>query len=149
MSRQMSMKMMFRKPTLLVLFWAALTAWGVGEVVEEETWYNADGKVVKTVKRTLTGADADRTPDWEPQWVVREKQRGSGSVRRYSSSSRRHGFGYGYQPYWGGYYYASPRYSCSGSRGRSGFTGYYRGGSSSSRWGVRYRSPGLSIRYCR
>ena len=32
-----------------------------GEVVQEETWYNADGKVVKTVKRTMTGADARKT----------------------------------------------------------------------------------------
>ena len=36
---------------------AAVTM-ATGEVVEEEAWYNADGKVVKTVKRTLTGADA-------------------------------------------------------------------------------------------
>ena len=40
----------------------------LGEVVEEETWYNAEGVVVKTVKRTLTGADAQRSADWEPAW---------------------------------------------------------------------------------
>ena len=142
------MNMIFRKPMILVLLWTALAASAGAEVVEEETWYNADGKVVKTVKRTLTGADADQTADWEPAWVIREKQRGSGSVRRYSSS-RRYGYGYGYRPYWGGYYSCAPRYSYCGSRSRSGFTGYYRGGSGGSRWGVSYRSPGLSIRYCR
>ncbi len=147
----MSMKMMFRKPMVLVVLWAALSATAAGEVVEEETWYNADGAVVKKVKRTLTGADAQRSEDWEPQWVTREKQRGTGTrtVRRYSSSSR---YGSGYRPYWGsGYYYSSPSYSCYGSRSRSrsGFTGYYRGGGNGSRWGVNYRSPGLSIRYHR
>ena len=53
------------------LLLAAALGVAAGEVVEEETWYGADGKVVKKVKRTLTGSDADKTADWEPAWVLR------------------------------------------------------------------------------
>ena len=112
----------------------------LGEVVEEETWYNAEGVVVKKVKRTLTGADAQRSGDWEPAWVTREKQSGARTVRYSSSRWGRSG----YWPSWGSSYYVPTNY-CYGSRRRAtGFTGYYRGGS---RWGASYRSPGLSIRY--
>ncbi len=132
---------------MLVVLWAAFSATAAGEIVEEETWYNADGAVVKKVKRTLTGADAQKETDWEPMWVTREKQRGKRTVR-YSVPGR---YSSGYRPYWGSsYYYSSPTRYCYGSRGRStGFTGYYRGGGSGSRWGVSYRSPGVSIRYRR
>lgn len=138
---------MFRKPLVLGALWAVLTMCGWGEVVEEESWYNAAGQVVKTVKRTLTGADARPSEEWEPQWVVRERQRGTRTVRYSSGYSR----GYRYGSYWGsGYYYSSPGRSCYRPRPRSsGFTGYYRGGSGGSRWGASYRSPGVSIRYRR
>jgi hypothetical protein len=143
------MKTIFRNLTVSALLWAAVSASAAGEVVEEETWYNAEGEVVKKVKRTLTGADAQESADWEPQWVTREKQRGKRAVRY--SSPRGYGYGYGYRPsYWGsGSYYSSPRYSCPERRGRSGFTGYHRVGGTGSRWAVGYRSRGLSIRYCR
>ena len=132
---------------------------GSGEVVEEETWYNADGQVVKTVKRTLTGADARKDTSWEPAWVVRERQRSSRPGRYSSGNSWRSGYGYGSS--WGtGYYarsagYCSPRYRSSGYRrgyaGRrwSGITGFYRGGSGGSSWGVVIRSRGLSGGICR
>ncbi len=140
------MKTLFLKPIVLVAAWAALTGWAAGEVVEEETWYNAKGEVVKKVKRTLTDADAQKSTDWEPQWVTRENQRGTRTVR-YSSSSR---YRSGYRPYWGGgSYYYTPRYRY-GHRGRSGFSGYYHHGSrGGSHWGIGYRTPGLSIRYSR
>lgn len=141
----MAMKMMIRNLGVLLFSWAAVAAFAAGEIVEEETWYGADGKVVKTVKRTLTGTDARSAPDWEPQWVIREKQRGTRNVRRYSSDNRR---GYGYWPYWGARYCSSgSRRSCYRNRGRSYFTGLHRGGGSG--WGVGYQSSGLSIQYCR
>lgn len=110
---------------------AAVTM-ATGEVVEEEAWYNADGKVVKTVKRTLTGADARKGSDWEPAWVLRERRKSSGSVRY--SSSRRHGYGrYGYRSYWrSGYYgrrigcYVSP-YRYPRHHRIGGFAGYSGG----------------------
>ena len=134
-----------------------------GEVVEEETWYNAEGQVVKTVKRTLTGADARKDTSWEPAWVVRERQRSSRQGRYYSGNSWRSGsgYGYGYGSSWGtGYYgrsvgYCSPRYRSSGYRAGysgcrgSGITGFYRGGSGGSSWGVVIRSRGLSGGYRR
>lgn len=140
---------MFRQPLALAALWAVLTACGVAEVVEEETWYNADGQVVKTVKRTLTGEDARPAAAWEPQWVIRERERERGTrTVRYSSGDAR---SYGYGSYWGtGYSYYSPGRSCYRPRPQArGFTGYYRSGSSGARWGVSYRSPGVSIRYCR
>lgn len=117
------------------------------EVVEEETWYNAGGEVVKKVTRTYTGADADRTPDWEPAWVVRERQVSS-RTRHYST---------GRSSSWGGRYFSPYFYGSSGHSGcysstprRSGLSGFYRsGGSGGSRWGVNYHSPGISIRYQR
>lgn len=133
---------------LIGLAAVALGTAAIAEVVEEETWYNAQGQVVKKVKRTLTGAEARTSPDWEPAWVVRERQRGGRRVR-YSSSHWRgsdYGYGYGYG-YGGGVYYSGYRGYCSPrAYRRSGFTGYYRGGS---RWGVSYRSPGLHLHYRR
>jgi hypothetical protein len=129
---------------MLVACWMAGTVLVRAEVVEEETWYNASGEVVKTVTRTYTGADADRTPDWEPAWVVRERRAASRGVRygsRYSSWGNRY-----YGAYWsgpvryGGGCYSVPR--------RSGFSGFYRSGGGGSRWGVSFRSRGLST-HCR
>ncbi len=130
----------------LVAAAAAVAAVAGAEVVEEETWYDAQGKVVKTVKCTLTGADARKTPDWEPAWVLRERQRGASRPVRYYSSRRRGYGGYGYGAYWGtGYsgYYSRPR-SCRPRYHRTGgFTGSFRGGSGGSRWGASYLSRGL------
>ena len=139
------MKNSFRL-ALVAAVLGATTLFSAAEVVEEETWYNASGEVVKKVKRTYSGADADRTPDWEPAWVARER-RASSRVVRYSSG----------RSYWGGSRYYAPNYfypsSWCGSSyyrpsyGRSGLSGYYRSGGSGSKWGVSYRSRGLSIDY--
>lgn len=113
------------------------------EVVEEETWYNAEGTVVKKVKRTLTGADANRTPDWEPQWVLRERQKSS-RVIRYSSGRSVYGTRY-YSPVWYGTSFY--RGGCYSPR-RSGFSGFYHDhGSGGSHWGINYRGRGVSFRY--
>lgn len=126
---------------------AAGTALSSAGVVEEETWYNASGEVVKKVKRTYTGAEANRSPDWEPAWVLRER-RAASRVVRYSSPRSR----------WGGTCYTSPFYFHPASwygagcyratPRRSGFTGFYRSGGSGSGWGLSFRSRGLSIGYC-
>ena len=136
------MKNKFRNSVIAALFlgFAGLLA---AEVVEEETWYNASGKVVKKVKRTLTGADANRTPDWEPLWVLRERQSPS-RVIRYSSSRSRYGTRY-YNPRWYGTasyrgHHYTPR--------RSGFSGFYHNhGSGGSHWGISTRGSGISVRY--
>ena len=85
---------------------ALSTAFAAAEVVEEERWFNAEGQVVKTVKRTYTGRDADRSPEWEPAWVIRERSRGLASRRGSFSSARRihGGYSYGF-----GYRYCYPR----------------------------------------
>lgn len=113
------------------------------DVVEEETWYSAEGKVVKKVKRTLTGSDASSKPDWEPAWVNRERARGSQSNVSYYSP-RRYGYrsGYGttyYTPYASRYYYPRSSY------GGSGFRGYLRVGKGKPSWGVGFRRSGLNV----
>jgi regulation of enolase protein 1 (concanavalin A-like superfamily) len=136
------MKNKFRNTLMAALFLggAGLVA---AEVVEEETWYNAGGEVVKKVTRTYSGADADRTPDWEPAWVIRERQQPS-RVIRYSSGRSSWG-SRSYAPYYygtawyGGCYSAAPR--------RGGFSGCYRSGGGGSGWGVSYRAPGITLQY--
>ena len=43
----------------------------------EETWYCAEGKAVKTVKQSLRAVAGERSSgnDWEPRWVLRERER--------------------------------------------------------------------------
>ncbi len=117
------------------------------EVVEEETWYSADGKVVKKVKRTLTGADAKSEPDWEPAWVIRERARGMQSSRVTYSSARRYFRGSSYGS--GLSYRCGTSYYYPGRYGRSGFTGFLRTGSGKTRWGLGYRSRGLNALFTR
>ena len=110
-----------------------------GDIVEEETWYNASGQVVKTVKRTFTGADAVRSSSWEPAWIAREREQArrlrGGSTRFWSGSSGFRSYSYG----WGGgcypvtYSYRRP-YGCAVPY-RRGFTFSYRGGN----WSAVYR----------
>ena len=52
------------------------------DLVGEETWYSAEGEVVKKVKRTEVEVEARhfQSPGWEPAWVIRERERG---LRRY------------------------------------------------------------------
>ena len=72
--------MMTMKANLAICVSALVSAsFAAAEIVEEETWYSAAGKIVKTVKRTLTGAEVRRTqsPAWEPAWVIRERGRSS------------------------------------------------------------------------
>ena len=119
------------------------------DVVEEETWYNADGTVVKKVKRVLSGADAKSTPDWEPAWVIRERNRGKGF--RVSNGSS------GYWPaysgtrtvIWGsGAYRTSHPYYLRSCRTRgTRITGYYNARGGGSGWGVRVCAPGFSAVY--
>jgi|GEM_PF-1807283 len=121
-----------------------------GEVVEEETWYNAEGEVVKKVKRTFTGREAREQADWEPAWVERERRRD-----RKLAGGRRFDSDYG-----GWRSYVGPVF-VSGGFGRhlcfwpvrhrvcyprAVARRAYRGGC---RWAVRVRTPGLTIRYCR
>ena len=69
------------------------------EVVEEETWYSAEGKVVKTVKTLLPDGAPQKgsAGDWEPAWVLRERARESrrtqvhGPARRFWRA-RTHGW---------------------------------------------------------
>ncbi|NIP97772.1 MAG: hypothetical protein GWO24_31810 [Akkermansiaceae bacterium] len=120
------------------------------DIIEEETWYNAEGKVVKKVKRTLTGAEAAARsePDWEPAWVIRERERDARARVPYRQARRYHrtrgggyGWGYGY-----GYYYPRiSRYYYPRSYVRGGFTGYIRTGGGKTRWGVGYRSRGVNV----
>lgn len=119
------------------------------EVVEEETWYSAEGKVVKTVKRTLTGTDAhtQQAPDWQPAWVTRERIRDERIYTNYNPLRYRGG-SYGarnYYPYGGRSYYFPRSYS----RGGSGVRGYFRTGSGGTRWGVGYRRPGFRVFFTR
>jgi hypothetical protein len=136
------MKNMFRNTVIAALFLGAVGILAA-EVVEEETWYDASGKVVKKVKRTLTGADANPTPDWDPQWVSRER-RSPSRVIRYSSGRSGYGTRY-YSPLWyGTTYYRGHHYTPR----RSGFSGFYHGhGSGGSHWGVNYSGAGVSVRY--
>jgi hypothetical protein len=145
----------------IALVLAISTALAGAEIVEEETWFNADGQVVKTVKRTYTGRDADGAPDWEPAWVIRERNHGTSSRWSGAVSARhvygghyyRHGYRYRYPRLNAGHY----RYQCSrpvshyghrfGTRG--GFAGYYGSVGGRSVDGFRYSSPRLSIHYCR
>ncbi|NNC87715.1 MAG: hypothetical protein HKN82_04555 [Akkermansiaceae bacterium] len=139
---------MVRCHTASVLCLAIGMCFAAADVVEEETWYNAGGEVVKTVKRTFTGADADRTPDWEPAWVIRERQRQvSSPVRRYYSARR---------SYWGSYGRRCGFFPVSSTCGsgcgylrHGGYRGYYGRFCGGSSWGLGYRSSGLTIRYCR
>ena len=116
---------------------------GWGEVVEEETWYGADGEVVKTVKRTYSGADHPvARPTWEPSWVVRDREQ---AKRRSSSSSRYRSYGrssrsYGYSYYTPVYYRPSYRNYC-GSYGRRSHHGGTTG------WRVRAGHGRLLIGY--
>ena len=129
----------------------ALAPLASGEIVEEETWYNAEGTVVKKVKRVVTGADAKANPDWEPAWVMREESRKVGSrisygatrVRVHRGYRRGAGYYYGSRPLRCGssYYYGSRRVT------RGGVFGYYNGSGRGSQWGVGYRGPGVSILY--
>jgi len=137
------MKNKFRNTLLAALFLGG-AGFVAAEVVEEETWYNAGGEVVKKVTRTYSGADADRTPDWEPAWVIRERQQPS-RVIRYSSGRSSWGsrsyspYYYGTAWYGGACYAAAPR--------RGSFSDCYRSGGGGSHWGVRYRAPGLTLQY--
>lgn len=122
---------------------------GRAEVVEEETWYNADGKVVKTVKRVLTGADANRSSDWEPAWVIRERNRDSRVGRSWYSGRSFGSRSYGGRSYWGSRYYVPAYgYSC-GSRRVGGLRGYYHRHGGRSHWGIGYCGSGVSILYRR
>ena len=95
-----------------------------GEIVEEETWYDSGGKVVKTVKRTYTGVEARRESDWEPAWVIRERRRDGGTRGRGVSWRTFRGAGWYYGPVYFGYvsrpYY---RHGC----GTRAVTPYRRG----------------------
>jgi hypothetical protein len=120
------------------------------EVVEEETWYSAEGKVVKTVKRTLTGAHAVSKTDWEPAWIERERVRDSQTRVSYSSPQRYRSRSYG-SSYYSSYYssYGTRYYYPRSSYRRSGFSGFLRLGSGKPHWGVGYRRPGLNALFTR
>jgi len=103
--------MMTMKANLAICVSALVSvSFAAAEIVEEETWYSAAGKIVKTVKRTLTGAEVRRTqsPAWEPAWVIRERGRSSrGKVtsrpvhryfRRSCQSPRSYPYGLGFFP---------------------------------------------------
>lgn len=137
-------------PAFLCTFLAAASLLSA-EIIEEETWYNAEGQVIKTVKRTLTGADARREADWEPAWVLRERDRDSRVGGRSYYAPRRY---YGSS----GYYYAgySPRRYSYGLR-YCGYRSYYgrrsyggvRAVYSNGRFAASYRAPGFSLYYRR
>jgi hypothetical protein len=145
----------------LVLILAALAtgSFAGAEVVEEETWYSAEGNVVKTVTRTLTGPDARATPDWEPLWVLRERARAASQPVRYASPLR------GYDGYYGGGYWSgvslvgrhcSPAagynrgYRYYGSRSHGGaFRAGLRVGGGHAGWSAGYRGGGLSVLFTR
>lgn len=121
----------------------ALVVPAQAEIVEEETWYNAKGKVVKTVKRTLTGADARREPDWEPAWVRRESARDPRRAGRHSWHRRSYGgYAYGGSSLFthGGARYYSPRRSVC-----RGFGGFVRAGGGGARWGASYCGSGVRL----
>lgn len=128
---------MTMKANLAICVSALVSAsFAAAEIVEEETWYSAAGKVVKTVKRTLTGAAARRvqSPAWEPAWVIRERGRSSrgrftsGPVHRYLRRGcqfpRSYPYGIGYFPrvYRGG----PGGHLQTGNRGRYWDMGYCR-----------------------
>ena len=126
----------------------ALVPLAGAEIVEEETWYNADGKVVKKVQRTMNGADAKSEPDWDPAWVIRERERGRRGAVPYRSI-RRFGRDYG-RTYGSGYFHPfASRYYHPRSYVRSGFTGFLWAGRGKTRWGVGYRSSGVNILFTR
>lgn len=137
---------------VLLGFCGMLTA----EVVEEETWYNAEGVVVKTVKRTYSGVDAHSSPDWEPAWVARERRGPVRTVRYSSAYSSGYSYGSGYAS-WGRTFigtgcYRRPSYGyrpIATPYRRGGVSGFYRGGGRAGRssWGVSYRAPGLILHY--
>jgi hypothetical protein len=102
---------------------------GRAEVVEEETWYNAEGKVVKTVKRVPGDPGARSEPAWEPAWVRRERARDGRTRVRYSSppgyrlgSPRR----WGYYSYPARYYYPRSNWSYCNRLSFSAFNGRLR-----------------------
>lgn len=139
------MKNSLRSALVAVLFAGGMLH---AEVVEEETWYSASGEVVKKVTRTYTGADADRSPDWEPAWVVRERQAAAARTFRFSSSRTRWGGSRCHTPF---YLYPSSWYGGCGHHAapyRSGFSGFYRSGGGGSKWGVSFRTRGLSVGWC-
>ncbi|MFP6859726.1 MAG: hypothetical protein VCA73_20815 [Roseibacillus sp.] len=108
----------------------ALAPIASAEVVEEETWYSAEGKVVKTVKRTLTGAEAQSKPDWEPAWIQRERQRGTRNYVTYSSLRRywrgNSSYGSSYYPYSSRYYYPRSSFGYYNRLSFSAFNGRVR-----------------------
>lgn len=117
-----------------------------GEVIEEETWYNASGEVVKTVKRTYTGADANRGWDWEPSWIAREERQAralAGNSPRYRGDRVWGGRAFG----WGGGFfpvsYSFVRAPVCRVPYRRGVSFSYRGG----RWSGAYRSGCRFIGY--
>jgi hypothetical protein len=139
------------KASLVVCVAALALAPLVGaEVVEVETWYSAEGKVVKTVKRTLTGAHAVSKTDWEPAWIERERVRDSQTRVSYSSPQRYRSRSYG-SSYYSSYYssYGTRYYYPRSSYRRSGFSGFLRLGSGKPHLGVGYRRPGLNALFTR
>jgi len=133
---------MTMKANLAIWISALVSAsFATADIVEEETWYSAEGKVVKTVKRTLTGTEARnfQSPVWEPAWVIRERERRS---RGYLAV--RPAFGYfrrGYQS--PGSYPRAMRYFLPGYPG--GLVGDFRGGRGGRSWGWGPCRPGLSL----
>ncbi len=124
----------------LAIWISALVAasFATADIVEEETWYSAEGKVVKTVKRTLTGKEARgiQSPVWEPAWVIRERERRS---RGYLSA--RPAFRYFHRGYQSSSSYPRAfRYFLPGCP--DGLVGDFRGGSY---WGWGYCRPGLNL----
>ena len=133
---------MTMKANLAICVSALVSAsFAAAEIVEEETWYSAAGKVVKTVKRTLTGAAARRvqSPAWEPAWVIRERGRSSrgrlssGPVYRYLRRGCQFPRSY---PYGIGYF---PRVS------RGGPGGYLRTGNGGRCRDMGYSRPPLNL----
>lgn len=77
---------------MVVLVLARVTA--AGET-EEERWYNAEGEVVKTVKKATSEDGGDDS--WEPAWVLRERARDERRIVRYASPRAIYG---GYRSGW-------------------------------------------------
>lgn len=110
------------------------------DVTEEETWYNADGEVVKKVKRTVTGKGGQSSSDWEPAWVLRERLRDERERVSYHSPRRyyRGPYARGYAPY-RTFYYTPRNYR------RGGLTGYLGSVGGRTHWGIGYRGSGLNL----
>lgn len=127
------------------LAFLALTLFAVAfapaDLTEEETWYNAEGEVVKKVKRTLTGKDARSTADWEPAWVARERLRDERNRVSYYSPRRsyRGPYARGYYTPYRSFYYYTPRTR------RGGLTGYLGSVRGRTHWGIGYRRAGINL----